>query len=190
MSCVFVAVVVPQVPPVVVKVKVAVPTYPVGGVQVVVAGVLPVLFANVPPATFEDQIPPVALPLTEPPKVTVVLFLQIAASAVPALAVGPEFTVTVVVLLAMIFELQLPLVKFVIVTAVAPLLASALVVNDPVPAVVTTIVAVLPVAALGFPKLYVTVYVPVGKFAARPARFIVAAVPAQIGDVAVVEVII
>lgn len=71
-TCVFDAVVVLQLPPVVVKIKVAVPVKPTGGVQVAVFGVLPELLANVPPEVV-DQVAPVALPPKDPPKPTVVV---------------------------------------------------------------------------------------------------------------------
>ena len=66
---VFDAEAVPQELPVVVNIKVAVPEYPPGGVQVAFKS-----FAfglNVPPASV-DHVPPVALPPIEPPRATVV----------------------------------------------------------------------------------------------------------------------
>ncbi len=71
-TCVFDAVVVLQLPPVVVNTKVAVPVKPTGGVQVVVFGVVPPLFVNVPPEVV-DQVALVALPPKDPPKATVVV---------------------------------------------------------------------------------------------------------------------
>jgi hypothetical protein len=59
------AVVVPQAPPEVVKISVAVPEYPGAGVQVAFKVVA--FGLKVPPAVV-DQIPPVAEPPTEPPK--------------------------------------------------------------------------------------------------------------------------
>ena len=86
--------VVPQVPPLVFKVSVAVPEYPAGGVHVafnVVAFGL-----KVPPAGV-DHVPPVALPLTEPPSATVVPPWQIAAIAGPIFTNGAGLTVIVIV---------------------------------------------------------------------------------------------
>ena len=86
-SCVFEAVVVPQEPPVVVKIKVAVPVKPAGGVQVAVFGVNPPLLLNVPPEVV-DQVAPMALPPNDPFNPAVVPPWQIAARTLPALAVG------------------------------------------------------------------------------------------------------
>ena len=58
-----------------------------------VAGVLPVLFVNVPPAPPSLHIADVAPPPNEPPKATVVPLWQIAATAEPAFTVGLRFTV-------------------------------------------------------------------------------------------------
>ena len=55
----------PQEPPEVVKVKVAVPLYPDGGVQV--AFKVAASGLNVPPTPPSDQVPLVAEPPTEPP---------------------------------------------------------------------------------------------------------------------------
>jgi hypothetical protein len=60
------AVTVPHDPPLVVKVKVAVPLYAAGGVQVAFKVVA--LGVKVPPATLEVQVPPVAEPPMLPPK--------------------------------------------------------------------------------------------------------------------------
>ena len=86
-SCVFEAVVVPQAPPAVVKVKVAVPVKPAGAVQVVVFGVNPALLANVPPEVV-DHTALVALPPKDPPKAPVVPPWQMVANTAPGLAVG------------------------------------------------------------------------------------------------------
>jgi len=83
---------VPQEPPVVVSVKVAVPLNPAGGVHVafnVVASGL-----KVPPAGV-DHIPPVATPPTKPFNAAEVPPWQIAGKAGPAFAVGFGFTVIV-----------------------------------------------------------------------------------------------
>lgn len=67
--------------------------------------------------------------------------------------------------------------KFVIVTVVAPVFAKVVVENVPVPAVLTIIVAVKPVAAFGALRLYVTVYVPTGNPAAEEVSVTVEAFP-------------
>lgn len=68
----------------------------------------------------------------------------------PALeVVGGAFTVITPVLLVLTALVQVPDARFVTVKVVAPLLASAEVVKVPVPAELTVMVAVLPVAALG-----------------------------------------
>ncbi len=54
-------------PPMLVRVKVAVPEYVGGGVQVAVDGALPSLLVNVPPGTLTVQIAPVADPPNEEP---------------------------------------------------------------------------------------------------------------------------
>ena len=64
-TIVLLAKVVPHEPPLDVRVKVAVPLYPPGGVQIAFKFVA--LGANVPPVG-EDHVPPVAPPPTEPPK--------------------------------------------------------------------------------------------------------------------------
>ena len=72
----------------------------------------------------------------------------------PALAVvGAAITVIFAVLLALIVLLQAPDASFVTVNMVTPLLASAEVVKVPVPAELTVMVAVLPVAVLGVLRL-------------------------------------
>jgi hypothetical protein len=91
-TIVFDAVVVPQDPPEVVKVRVAVPEYPAGGVHV--AFRLVAFGANVPPVGV-DHVPPVALPPTEPPNAPDAHPWQIAAIAGPTFTVGPGFTVIV-----------------------------------------------------------------------------------------------
>ena len=63
-SIVFESVSVPQLPPLVVKVKVAVPLYPAGGVHVAFKVVA--FGEKVPPAGV-DQVPPVAGNATDPP---------------------------------------------------------------------------------------------------------------------------
>ena len=68
-----------------------------------------------------------------------------------------------------------------IVTVVAPALLNVPVVNVPVPAVVTVIVAVRPVDALGPTKLYVTVYVPTGRLTADEFVVMVEVPPMQTG---------
>jgi hypothetical protein len=83
------AVAVPQDPPEVVKVSVAEPLYPAGGVQVAFRFVAEGL--KVPPALLV-HVPPVAPP-TEPPSAAVVPPWQIGPIAPPALAVGPGLTV-------------------------------------------------------------------------------------------------
>ena len=75
-------------PPLAVSVKVAVPEYNAGGVQVVVFGVDPVLLAKVPPTPPSDQIAEVAVPLNDPPNAADVPPTQIALSGVPAFANG------------------------------------------------------------------------------------------------------
>ena len=80
----------PQEPPLLVKVKVAVPLNPAGGVQV--AFKLVALGLKVPPA-FEDQVPPVAEPPTLPPKAAEVPPWQMAGRAAPTLTVGAGVTV-------------------------------------------------------------------------------------------------
>jgi len=83
---------VPQEPPVVVNVSVAVPLNPAGGVHVAVNVVASGL--KVPPAGV-DHIPPVATPPTEPFNAPEVPPSQIAGKAGPAFAVGFGFTVIV-----------------------------------------------------------------------------------------------
>ena len=90
---VLLAVALPQPPPEVVRVKVTGDVDDAGAVYVVVPGVLPVLFANVPPAPPSLQTAEVALPPNEPPKVVVVPPWQMATKPVPALAVGLDVTV-------------------------------------------------------------------------------------------------
>ena len=68
-TCVLEAVVVPQDPPEVVKINVAVPEKAAGGVHVVVLGNVPPLFVNVPPEVVA-QTALVALPPYEPPNGT------------------------------------------------------------------------------------------------------------------------
>jgi hypothetical protein len=85
------AVVVPQVPPFVVSVRVAVPKYAKGGVHVALRVVA--FGIKVPPAGV-DQVPPIAEPPTVPPKGEEVPPRQIWARAAPALAVGSALTVS------------------------------------------------------------------------------------------------
>ncbi|WP_198673005.1 hypothetical protein [Algoriphagus litoralis] len=73
-----------QLPPVVVKVRVAVPEYPAGGVQVALRVLA--LGLKDPPA-LELHVPPVAAPATLPPRAAEVPPWHIAAIADPALAV-------------------------------------------------------------------------------------------------------
>jgi hypothetical protein len=80
----FVALAVPQEPPVVVKVKVAMPLKVTGGFHVAFSVVAPGV--NVPPMPPSDQMPPVA-EVIDPPKPAVVPPWQIVAAA-PAFAVG------------------------------------------------------------------------------------------------------
>lgn len=101
---VLLAVVVPHDPPLVVSIRVAVPVQLLAGVHVALSVVA--FGVNVPPAAV-DQVPPVAVPPTDPPRPTVVLFLHISASAAPALAVGPS---TLIVLLAVVVPHEPPLV--------------------------------------------------------------------------------
>ena len=68
-------------------------------------------------------------------------------------AVGLPFTVITPVLLVLTALEQVPDARFVTVKVVAPLLASAEVVKVPVPAKLTVMVAVLPVAVLGVLRL-------------------------------------
>ena len=126
------AVVVPQKPPLVVKVKVAVPLYPPGGVQVVFNEVAPLL--KVPPTPPSLHVPPVAPPPTEPPNATEVPPWQIALSAEPALAVGFGLTVRLVVLDDDIVALQVDVATCVTVTVFEPAVASnpPVTVNGPV----------------------------------------------------------
>jgi hypothetical protein len=83
---------VPQEPPVVVSVKVAVPVKAAGGVHVAFNVVA--LGLKVPPAGV-DHIPPVATPPTEPFNAAEVPPWQMAGRAGPAFAVGLGFTVIV-----------------------------------------------------------------------------------------------
>jgi hypothetical protein len=87
----FVAKVVPQDPPLVVRVSVAVPVYAGGGVHVALRVVAVGL--KVPPAGVV-QVPPVAPPPTDPPRAAVVPPWQMAAMAGPALTVGLGLTTT------------------------------------------------------------------------------------------------
>jgi hypothetical protein len=80
----------PQEPPLVVRVRVAVPLYPAGGVQVASRSVSD--GEKVPPAGV-DQVPPVAEPPTEPPRAAEVPPWQKLDIAGPALAVGESNTV-------------------------------------------------------------------------------------------------
>lgn len=82
--------------------------------------------------------------------------------------------------------LQLPLSKFVIVIVEFPEVVNPVAVKLPVPAVVTTIVAVSPVAA-GELRSYVTVYVPTGSLEVVEFVKVTVEVPSQ-GAVAVVLV--
>lgn len=88
----FDAEVVPQEPPDEVNVRVAVPVYPAGGVQVAFNVVA--LGENVPPAD-DVQVPLVAGALTLPPKAAETPPWQIAAKPGPTFTVG--FGVTVIV---------------------------------------------------------------------------------------------
>ena len=85
--------VVPHAPPEVVKVKVTGEVEDADAVYVVVAGVLPVLLVNVPPAPPSLHTAEVAPPPNEPPNAAVVPPWQIPATAEPAFAVGFGFTV-------------------------------------------------------------------------------------------------
>lgn len=89
-----VAEVVPHEPPDVVSVKVTGLVEDADAVYVVVAGVLPLLLVNVPPAPPSLQIAAVAPPPNEPPKAAVVPPWQIAVKAEPAFTVGFSLTVT------------------------------------------------------------------------------------------------
>ena len=80
------AVSVPQEPPLVVNVNVAVPEYAPGGVQVAFNVVA--FGENVPPTAPSDHVPEVAEPPTLPPKGAEVPPLQMAARTEPALAVA------------------------------------------------------------------------------------------------------
>jgi hypothetical protein len=60
-----------------------------------VPGVVPVLFANDPPAPPSDQTAAIAPPPNEPPKAAVVPPWHIAATAPPIVTVGLGFTVAV-----------------------------------------------------------------------------------------------
>jgi hypothetical protein len=84
--------VVPQEPPLVVNVSVAVPENPAGGVHVAFKVVA--FGLNVPPAGV-DHVPPVAPPPTEAPRATVVPPWQMAAIAGPMFTVGAGFTIIV-----------------------------------------------------------------------------------------------
>jgi len=80
----------PQEPPLVVRVKIAVPKKSAGGFHL--AFKLLALGTKVPPAD-DVHVPPVAEPPTLPPSASVVPPWQIAARAVPAFAVGSWLTV-------------------------------------------------------------------------------------------------
>jgi hypothetical protein len=97
---------------------------------------------------FENQeiVPPEAVAS----KVTVPVFI-LDPGVVPVM-VGVVLTVTFAVLFALIIEEQLPFSRFVRVIVVEPAVVKALVVKLPVPAVVTFIVAVFPVARFGADK--------------------------------------
>ena len=86
-----VAEVVPQEPPLVVKVKVIGVVELAAAVKVAVPGVLPVLFVNVPLGA--DHTAAVAPPVNEPPRTADVPPWQIAVITVPALTVGLGLTV-------------------------------------------------------------------------------------------------
>ena len=94
----------PQEPPLVVRVRVAVPEYAAGGCHVAFNGVA--LGINVPPAD-DDHVPPVAEPPTLPPSGADVPPWQIAAKAAPAFAVGSWLTVMASVLAALVPQLLL-----------------------------------------------------------------------------------
>ena len=82
-----------QEPPDVVNVNVTGLVDEAEAVYVVVAGVLPLLLVNVPPAPPSLHTALVAPPPNEPPKAAVVPPWQIAATAEPAFTVGIGFTV-------------------------------------------------------------------------------------------------
>jgi hypothetical protein len=88
-TCVLFAVAVPQAPPLVVSINVAVPLYPEGGVHVAFISVSAGI--KVPPAAV-DHVPPVAEPPTLPPKGAEVPPWHIEGSAAPALAEGDGVT--------------------------------------------------------------------------------------------------
>lgn len=88
------AFVVPHEPPEVVNVKVTGEDAVADAVYVVVLGVEPVLFANVPPAPPSLHTAAVAPPPYEPPRAAVVPLWQMAGTPLPALAVGFGLTVT------------------------------------------------------------------------------------------------
>jgi hypothetical protein len=89
--------VVPHEPPLVVRVNVAVPEYPAGGVHVAFKVVAVGL--KVPPAGV-DHVPPVAPPPTDPPSAAEVPPWQIAAMAGPMFTVGFGLTVKFFVAIA------------------------------------------------------------------------------------------
>ena len=93
-------------PPAVVKVKVTDAGADDEAVYVVVPGVVPLLFVNVPPAPPSVQTAEVAPPPNEPPKADVVAPWHIAAIAPPAFTVG--FGFTVIVLLALVVPHEPP----------------------------------------------------------------------------------
>jgi hypothetical protein len=87
--------VVPQEPPVVVRVKVTLAADDADAVYVVMLGVVPELLVKDPPAPPSDHTAPVAPPPNEPPKAAVVAAWHTAETAEPALTVGFAFTVNV-----------------------------------------------------------------------------------------------
>jgi hypothetical protein len=96
-----VAEVVPHEPPDVVSVKVTGLVEDADAVYVVVAGVLPLLLVNVPPAPPSLQIAAVAPPPNEPPKAAVVPPWQMAVKLEPAFTVGLAFIVIALVAVAL-----------------------------------------------------------------------------------------
>jgi len=94
-----------------------------------------------------DHVALVALPPMFPASVTVPPAHTVCDT--PAFAVAARFTMMLAVLLRLIALPQEPDARFVIVIVVTPLFGKEVVVNVPVPAITTFIVAVFPVKALG-----------------------------------------
>lgn len=103
-TCVLLSVATPQEPPLVVRVRVAVPKKSIGGCHLALRVVA--FGTNVPPAD-DDQVPPVAEPPTLPPSWAEFSPWHIAVRAVPAFAVGSWLTVIASVLAELVPQLLL-----------------------------------------------------------------------------------